>query len=793
MLFKRYGVLCLVVLIWIAFCASLMTACGPGARIVLFPGWRLPTCALLGGVMLVSFFAACLAVLKRRHLSDPWAGVNRTLWPAVLLGIYPFVVFVLHPLGVPLGIAILVKPKFLVLMAVLLGAWQLFRETGWWDLVWNTAEKLAVDNPLGRVKLVLFSCCLLFYGTVTALDNRCGDIVGDEPHYLIMSRSLATYHTLDLAKIMGNKRLDSELARVRLHRSSQSRKGTSYSVHHAGLPALLCVPHLLAGSKGVMFFFNVIAALLVVNIFGYTHDITGNLRRSLLVAGLMALTCPIAFYFRFIYPDMVAALFVLFSFRILCRREQHTLFTVTAALCAAAFLPWLHVKYLLFTLTLPLVYGLTGRIEKRHVLVAAACYGISALAMMCFFSQAYGSFLPDAQYGGDSPPVSRFFGRGAAGLFWDQDHGLLAFSPYFVLAIPGMVEMYRRHRRELLLILLMTVPTFVTAASHWMWWGGPCPAGRFLLPLIVLSGPLVAFGVGRDRGSFQAAFVFLAVVVSLVFGLRGIQYPAMTRLHNHIGCTLFTGLKGYPPLPVFFIHHTQSVPVSSYALLALWMLPVFALFTGAPRRTPPAGRPPGGILCGGGFLACLAVLLLCPGLYSLAHDALSARNAPGMDADRRFARLNYEVENYFMNPVAAGGWELPAAMARCVPGLVWEAAMPISNTVSRSEDNESRGSLSPSVTLLRGALFPLHYSVVAEAVAEAGALPVARLEAACGQEVLAAASFAPKEGPATRSAAISFQPGGPRHGVLRCVLGSEGVIGVRRVRLNVSTTTVAGP
>ena len=61
---------------------------------------------------------------------------------------------------------------------------------------------------------------------------------------------------------------------------------------------------------------------------------------SLLVAGLMAVTCPIAFYFRFIYPDMVAALLALFSFRIIRNREQHTTPWVFAAIGAAVSNPW---------------------------------------------------------------------------------------------------------------------------------------------------------------------------------------------------------------------------------------------------------------------------------------------------------------------------------------------------------------------------------------------------------------------------------------------------------------------
>lgn len=92
---------------------------------------------------------------------------------------------------------------------------------------------------------------------------------------------------------------------------------------------------------------------------------------------------------------------------------------------------------------------------------------------------------------------------GLAGELLDREHGLLPTSPALFLALPGFALMYRRHRREAILIMLLGEFYLLLFASY-RYWSTTAYGNRFLILLLVLAAPPTALALewiaGRVTG-----------------------------------------------------------------------------------------------------------------------------------------------------------------------------------------------------------------------------------------------------------------------------------------------------
>jgi hypothetical protein len=599
-----------------------------------------------------AFVAVLLAgvalVLRLTGADRPVLRAARVMLPSTLLLVLPVVVFVLHPLGVPPWIGALATSGLLIPLAAALSA-MLFivevRETSFGQTAAGRFNRL----PSWVTGSLVFVLASGFYLTASLQDDRWRGLVGDEPHYLLLTESLQRHHTSNQAAALRDPRVPPEISCIKPHRAARSPYGKIYSVHHIGLPVLLVLPHALLGYRGVLLFFNLAAGLVALNIFLLTHSVTGRRALAAGVALLMAATVPLAFYFRCVYPDLIAALFAVYAYRVFREGSGTAGWRFCLAVGMAAFLPWLHVKYLILSACLGASYLAAGGWKAwRRLPVMAVIYAISGAAMMIYFSSTLGTWKPTAQYHESHAAISPFLFRGAAGLFWDRDHGLLAYSPYVLLAAAGLWPLWRDRRREAAGLLFIILPTFVIVSSHWMWWGGPCPAGRFLLPILPFMAPFVAAGFGTLRTFSLRAAAAVPVVFALVVAAASLADPVMLAFHHHIGYRLFPALDGYPALPTFFIHRSKNVPASSWTFLAWWMLPAVCLAVwGVLARRQHATRPGSDVACILRGTAFAGLLVLLPGVYSIAYNRQAGNDPQVIDANRRLAQLNLPLALLF--------------------------------------------------------------------------------------------------------------------------------------------------
>lgn len=525
----------------------------------------------------VVLLSAALVRLFPRKDDDSTFSVFRFFEPLYLLGLYPLAVFGLHPLGVSPAATSLFDPRLLGLLAggliaarFVMGVWEWRKTSCPWLPLWSAVR----PTPLA---LLLFAGFLALYGGLLHREDRIRMLVGDEPHYLLMMESLRTYGTADLSEILqSDAPLPRGVRKVRPHTSGQSRPGTRYEVHNVG-PAILMIPGFtLFGYRGAIGTFALIGAAVVAQMFLLSWEVTGRRLASLTAAALAGLSAPFFFYFRYIYPELPAALCVIYAVRVL-RRDRPGIGSLLLAGAGAAALPWLHVKFLILTLLLAVYAVLGHRGNWRRWLAYAAPHLPSALWLMWFLHHAYGSWLPTAQYGDTQAPISRFLLRGAPGLLFDRDHGLLPFAPLYFLALPGLIRLFRERRSYAVLALALSLPALSVFASHWMWWGGPCPPARFIVPLVPLFVPAVAAAFATAAGPVFHLLAGAAALATLALSRISLGFLFSLPLHRHFLRHTITAYDAFPFFAHFYVHRRDTQPREQFLVAALWVAAAIGL------------------------------------------------------------------------------------------------------------------------------------------------------------------------------------------------------------------------
>jgi hypothetical protein len=137
------------------------------------------------------------------------------------------------------------------------------------------------------------------------------------------------------------------------------------------------------------------------------------------------------------------------------------------------------------------------KLRGRSLVAFLATAGLGATVFLGYYQWIYGLASPLALYGGRLPvgesgsPVVA-----GLGLLLDRSFGLLLHAPAFLLsiaALPWLVRQARSLWPHELLALAILAPVL-----GWrMWWGGQCPPGRFLVPLLPFLGLAVAVRLGN--------------------------------------------------------------------------------------------------------------------------------------------------------------------------------------------------------------------------------------------------------------------------------------------------------
>jgi hypothetical protein len=358
---------------------------------------------------------------------------------------------------------------------------------------------------------------------------------GDEPHYLVISQSLAQDFDLNVFDQYARDRYR-DFVEIRLTHHARVGKGFKvwYSYGHLpGLSATLAPFFLVKLPIPLLYvlvraYLGLFGALLAVVVYLFALKLWKHRNLAFYITMVLTLTAPVFFYSIHIFAELQACLLILASLYLLLYSRKPLL---------AGFLLGLSVfwgmKYAIFIYIFSgifFIYYVFKKQHKRAILFVL----FPVLLQVVFFGYlyyAYGNFNPMSIYNGvmtpdqvkeyeanmqQIPMVKRV--ETLIGMFFDQRDGLLLYSPFYLLAFPGLILaliQFKKYWREI--IIAGAGLGFILFLGYSTVRPGYCPQARYLVPVVwVMMLFAVIYYREAPNPRFKRLFYYLPVYGILV-------------------------------------------------------------------------------------------------------------------------------------------------------------------------------------------------------------------------------------------------------------------------------------
>lgn len=334
-----------------------------------------------------------------------------------------------------------------------------------------------------------------------------GDLLpgGDEPHYLVITQSLLLDRDLRIENNheRGDYRPYTDQA-LKPDFIQRGIDGEIYPMHAPGVSAIVLPAFAIAGYAGALL--TVIAVAAAASGLGWQAAwlLTESVGAAWFAWAGVFLTTPFFFHGFTIYPDGVGGLFTAAGVWLLVMLEKRRPVSTRQLISvgfALSMLPWLHARFALIAGAIGLAIVLRMW-DPRRVAAFVTAPLLVAAAWFTYFYVIWGTPNPSAPQGRDLMMSADQIWRGVAGLFFDQQFGLIAHAPVYALAVAGFISLARRHPRLALELALAGAPYLIVTSSFAAWWGGVSAPARYFAALLPLAVPPLAWW-WRERGSLS--------------------------------------------------------------------------------------------------------------------------------------------------------------------------------------------------------------------------------------------------------------------------------------------------
>ena len=349
---------------------------------------------------------------------------------------------------------------------------------------------------------------------------------------------------------------------------------------------------------------------------------------SYLMIAAVSLTLPMFFYHFQIYPEMTAALCLALMLKALLDENLGRSGAIVFGL-AASLLPWLHTRYypVLGVCILALIYRTwRDRVHWRTSGWALSLPSISVALQCLYIFHITGSLLPDTLWVLNGYPRGGhlFNSQAFSGLYYlllGREEGLLVYAPLYLLAVPGVVALWRKSTFAACLSLAVFVPYLWVSASHDQGGaGGWSPATRYLVPVTPVLALWLAAWLGQPqfrRARWSGFFVGAAASFWIAQGMlveRNFPYDRNAFLSSGV-LSVSAGLGSVP----------EADPLSTlilYPILLVLLLAVVLLWERRGEKASP-----------GGLAIAIVSLLLVTGVtteaWTVREEWISPRSMAG--------------------------------------------------------------------------------------------------------------------------------------------------------------------
>jgi hypothetical protein len=326
------------------------------------------------------------------------------------------------------------------------------------------------------------------------------------------------------------------------------------------LSALIAPGWILAGELGATLVIAALAAWAAMQTWLLLGETVPDRRVARVTWALFALLAPFTTLAAHVYPNALAAALITTGYRYAFTARHRRYALAGVLLGATAFLNPRDGLVLLALALFVFTYRRTA--FTRFALAAGAVVVVAALTSFV----VYGIPLPYAGYvvwliapSAGLPPESTFtfyLWVGLPAMLFDRAHGVAAFAPWLFIAAVGVAAALRADRERLLPAAVTIAASLAVLSLFRYWEGGYAPAGRYLLDVLPLAAPFVAYGLAQMHTvplrAVALAFIALGAVATLLYA--AVPTTALNTAFDDKLQQLFDAMFGASPtgwLPLF--------------------------------------------------------------------------------------------------------------------------------------------------------------------------------------------------------------------------------------------------
>jgi hypothetical protein len=355
--------------------------------------------------------------------------------------------------------------------------------------------------------ITIFICSqILFTWAAFMLVNQGVVLGGDEPHYLVISHSIAKDGDINVFNQYARDEYR-DFIDVRLNHHARVGKGFKvwYSYGHLPGLSLTLAPFFLVDLPNPVLYFlvraylGIFGSLMALLIYLFALKLWKNLSLSLFVTATYTFTAPIFFYTIHIFAELQASLLILSALYLLLYGNTQKIYSRTLL---AGFLMGITVFWgLKFTLLIFLLSGgfffyfVIKKEPKRAIMLAIFPF-LFQVFFFAYLYYGYGNIDPMSIYNGIMTPEQEATYRSglehipmlkrietSLGIFFDQRDGLIPYNLFYLFAIPGLILALRKYRYYWPHLLISSaVFAFISFMGYSTVRAGYCPQARYLVP-----------------------------------------------------------------------------------------------------------------------------------------------------------------------------------------------------------------------------------------------------------------------------------------------------------------------
>ncbi len=452
------------------------------------------TAALRVGIPFAMLAGTVLAVAAGRLSGDP----RRAFREDALSSLAAFaLIFVVSLGGLPRDALGLV---FVLLVVVRLAS------PAWWALRY------------GAPPLFFFALCLAVYAPLAGWRVASSLPLGDQVFYLLSAEKLAHGSldaTIDPTRFFQLLGIAPQAIDTATH-VTIAPAGPRLVQGYA-LPALLAPGWLAGGEVGATLVIALFAAWAATQTWLLLGETIPDARLARATAALVAFCAPLALVAIHIYPNAVGAALIATGYRYAFTARHRRPLLAGALLGATAFLnprDGLVLAALApFALAWPRVDRLRFAVGAFVLVLAAAVASLITFGIPVPYA-GYLLGTGSVQAAVPEPTWNFHFWVGLPAILFDRVFGIAGTAPWLLLAALGIVPALRADRARVLPALVAVGTSLVLLSLFRLWEGGYAPPNRYLVDVLPLLAPFVAFGLRAARPLPLRAFAGLVIGMS---------------------------------------------------------------------------------------------------------------------------------------------------------------------------------------------------------------------------------------------------------------------------------------